>query len=70
MLKVPKRYVAIFYALDKEFLMSYQRPSNGRFCYSSAPAPSRGSEPLPVVKGEPEDSEETEEVENTTHDES
>lgn len=50
--------------------MSYQRPSNGRFCYSSAPAPSRGSEPLPVVKGEPEDSEETEEVENTTHDES
>jgi len=30
----------------------YQRPSNGRFGYSSAPASSRGSEPLPVVEGE------------------
>lgn len=28
----------------------YQRPSHGRFGVSSAPASSRGSEPLPVVE--------------------
>lgn len=35
----------------------YQRPSNGRFGLSSAPASSRGPEPLPVAEVEEDDAE-------------